>query len=184
MKIAILSGSARPQRQSHKVALAILQYLQQADGIDASLLDVREPALPLLDYVYKSHPSPSVDLKRWQESISSADAYILVSPEHNSSFSGALKNTMDYFYEEYFGKPMCIVAVSAGMLGGVNAAMALQHYCLRLKGLLLPDFMITPKVQSLFNAGGVLTDAAYSERLNKFLDKFLAFSKEARSGNT
>lgn len=175
MKIAIVSGSARPQRQSHKVALEIERRLKGKEGIEPFLLDVREHPLPLLEYIYSSHPSPTSAMHWWKEKIDQADAYIWVSPEHNSSFSGAIKNALDYFYEEYGGKPMSIVTVSAGAMGGVNAANALQHVCLRLGGILLPNFMITPKVKSVFNDNGELVDEAYAGRLDKFLQQFISF---------
>jgi NAD(P)H-dependent FMN reductase len=37
-----------------------------------------------------------------------------------------MKNTLDYFLEEYFFKPSAIVSYSAGGFGGVNAAQHLR----------------------------------------------------------
>lgn len=178
MNILIISGSARPQRQSHHVAVAIQRKLTGKPGIDVQLMDVREQPLPLLDYVFSSHPAPSETLKQWQKAVDKADAYIVVSPEHNSGFSGALKNSMDYFYEEYFDKPLAIAVASAGALGGVNAAKALQSYALRLRTILMPDFLITPKVHTLFGADNAIIDEGYEKRLDKFIDAFLLFSEK------
>jgi len=38
--------------------------------------------------------------------------------EYNHSVSSALKNTLDYFLEEYFFKPSAIVSYSVGGFGG------------------------------------------------------------------
>ena len=140
------------------------------------LLDVKEKALPLLEAIYQNHPSPTENMHWWKQQLDQAEALLLVTPEHNASYSGALKNTLDYFYDEYKGKPMAIIAVSSGVLGGVNAAVALQHFCLKVGGLLMPNYLITPKVSTLFTDDR-LTDPAYQERLDKFLKQFMEFSK-------
>lgn len=49
-----------------------------------------------------------------------------MTPEYNHSASAAMKNTLDYFSEEYFFKPSAIVSHSAGGFGGVNAAQHLR----------------------------------------------------------
>ncbi|GAB2674940.1 hypothetical protein GCM10027036_30700 [Flavihumibacter cheonanensis] len=177
MKIIIISGSARPNRQSHKIALEVLKRLEPLENIQPALLDVREKPLPLLESIYRNHPNPTENMHHWKKEFDQADAFIIVSPEHNGSYSGALKNTLDHFFEEYNNKPMGIIAVSAGALGGTNAAMALQHFCLKVGGLLMPAFLITPKVQSLFDADGILIDESYSKRLDKFLHQFIEFSQ-------
>ncbi|UKJ09174.1 NADPH-dependent FMN reductase [Solitalea lacus] len=173
MQVAVISGSARPERQSHKVALEVQRRLDKRSSINTILLDVKEYQLPLLDYTFRTHPSPTDKMKEFQQYLAQSQAVVVVSPEHNSSFSGALKNTMDFFYEEYFRKPFGIVTVSAGMLGGINAARDLQHYGLRLNGIVSPSFLITPKVQTLFDVENALIDAGYGERIEKFIDEFL-----------
>ena len=177
MKIIIISGSARPNRQSHKIALEVLKRLEALENIQPALLDVREKPLPLLESIYRNHPNPTENMHHWKKELDQADAFLIVSPEHNGSYSGALKNTLDHFFEEYSNKPMGIIAVSAGALGGINAAMALQHFCLKVGGLLMPAFLLTPKVQSLFDADGILIDESYTKRLDKFLHQFIEFSQ-------
>jgi NAD(P)H-dependent FMN reductase len=177
MKIIIISGSARPNRQSHKIALEVLKRLDTVENIQPTILDVREKPLPLLESIYRNHPNPTENMHHWKKELDQADAFLIVSPEHNGSYSGALKNTLDHFFEEYNNKPMGIIAVSAGALGGINAAMALQHFCLKVGGLLMPAFLITPKVQSMFDADGILIDESYSKRLDKFLHQFIEFSQ-------
>lgn len=177
MKVTIISGSARPNRQSHKIALEVLKRLEASENIQPTILDVREKPLPLLESIYRNHPAPTENMHHWKKELDQADAFLIVSPEHNGSYSGALKNTLDHFYEEYNSKPMGIIAVSAGALGGINAAMALQHFCLKVGGYLLPAFLLTPKVQSLFDPEGSLIDESYSKRLDKFLHQFIEFSQ-------
>ncbi len=176
MNIAIISGSARPLRQSHQVALCVknkLDFLKK----DNWLWDVKESNLPLLDYTFESHPQPGEALKNLKAGLDSTDAFIIVSPEHNASYPGSLKNSMDYFYGEYGNKPFGIISVSAGVLGGVNAVKNLQQYVIKLNGIVSPQFLITPKVQSLFS-DGELKDESYGMRMDQFIDNFLRFAEK------
>lgn len=175
MNIAIISGSARPKRQSHQVALEVKNRLDNLN-ISNWLFDVKELNLPLLDYTYDTHPAPGEALKQLKIKLDETDAFIIVSPEHNGSFSGALKNTMDYFYKEYAHKVFGIVTVSAGTLGGINALKNLQHYVLKLNGIVSPEFLITPQVQKLFT-NQQLTDESYGQRIDQFLAAFIALAE-------
>ena len=176
MKIAIISGSARPGRQSHQVALEVKNRLDKL-AVDNWLWDVKETNLPLLDYTFDSHPLPGDTLKDLKSRLDETDVFLIVSPEHNGSYPGSLKNSMDYFFQEYSGKVFGIVSVSTGMLGGISAAKNLQQYANTLQGIVFPPYLITPKVQNLFS-NGVLSDDSYAGRMDKFLKDFLSFSKK------
>ncbi len=151
-------------------------------GHTVHLLDVRDLNFPLLERVYDPAAPLSGKMQEVSAAIAQSDGLVIVSPEHNGSYSGALKNTMDYFYKEYFRKPFGIVAVSAGMLGGINAAKSLQHYALTLNGIVLPNALLTPKVQTLFQ-DGQLIDAGYGTRLDKFLTDFLWLAQAIQATN-
>lgn len=132
--------------------------------------------LPMLDYTFDSHPEPGEVLRQLKFKLDSSDAFIIVSPEYNASYSGSLKNSMDYFFTEYAGKPFGIISVSSGILGGVNALKNLQQYVIKLGGIVCPQFLLTPKVQTLFSDGN-LKNEGYSQRTNEFLTSFFELTK-------
>lgn len=177
MHIAVISGSPRPKRQSHKVAVEVFQRLQARAGLTLSLLDVLEANLPPLDEVYRSKAEPSETLKAWSESLKAADGILIVSPEHNGSYPGALKNALDYFLPEYAFKAFGFVLVSAGVLGGISAARNLHQYVQPLKGIALPSFVITPQVQKIFDEQGQLQDQGYGSRLETLISELLWLSE-------
>jgi NAD(P)H-dependent FMN reductase len=182
MNLIVFSGSARPLRQSHQVAQEVVKRLKD-QGHTVQLLDVRELNFPLLENTFASTPEPSEKMTQTSAAIAQSDGLVLVSPEHNSSYSGALKNTLDYFYQEYFHKPFAVVGVSSGMLGGVNAAKNLQELAIKFNGIVLPNFLLTPKVQTLFQ-DGQLIDEGYSGRLDKFLADFLWLAKALQTAQS
>jgi NAD(P)H-dependent FMN reductase len=85
-------------------------------------IDPIEIDLPLLDRMSKEMTKPSEKLINLHEKIKSAEGYMPVTPEYNHSTSAAMKNTLDYFLEEYYFKPSAIVSYSPGGFGGINAA--------------------------------------------------------------
>jgi NAD(P)H-dependent FMN reductase len=96
-------------------------------GHTVYFIDPLELNLPLLDRMYKEMKNPPSKLRDLQNKIKDAEGYLAVTPEYDHSTSAAMKNTLDYFLEEYFFKPSATVSYSAGGFGGVNAAQHLRN---------------------------------------------------------
>jgi NAD(P)H-dependent FMN reductase len=76
-------------------------------------IDPLELNLPLFNRMYKEMKNPPRVLRDLRNKIKNAEGYLAVTPEYNHSTSAAIKNTLDYFLEEYFFKPSAIVSYSA-----------------------------------------------------------------------
>jgi NAD(P)H-dependent FMN reductase len=125
-KIALIVGSVRHDRQGIKVARWMEQKLIDRNHV-VFFIDPIEINLPLLDRMYKEMTNPSEKLIDLHEKIKAAEGYMPVTPEYNHSTSAAMKNTLDYFLEEYYFKPSAIVSYSPGGFGGINAAQQMRH---------------------------------------------------------
>jgi FMN reductase len=77
-------------------------------GAEVRLLELSRIVLPLYD---PSAPA-SKEVERAAEAIAWADAFILASPDYHGSMSGALKNFLDHFYEEFAGKVFGYIVAS------------------------------------------------------------------------
>lgn len=184
-KIAVIVGSVRSERQGIKVAHWIVKKLQERKH-DVSLVDPFELQLPLLDKMYKEMKDPSENLKKLYTIIKEADGYIAVTPEYNHSTSSAMKNTLDYFLEEYFFKPSGIVSYSAGPFGGVIAGNHLRQVLAEMGAPAIPSQFPISRVQDVFAENGELVDKNYDSRSEKFLDEFdwyvTAFLEQRKKG--
>lgn len=169
-KIAVLVGSVRQDRQGIKVARWMEKKLQERNHT-VFFIDPMELDLPLLDRMYKEMQNPSDKLKDLRSKIKNAEGYMPVTPEYNHSTSAAMKNTLDYFLEEYFFKPSAIVSYSQGGFGGVNAAQHLRQIFSELGAPSIPSSFSIPKVHDAFDENGDL-DARYDKRMAKFLNEF------------
>jgi NAD(P)H-dependent FMN reductase len=83
-----------------------------------------------------------------------------------------LKNTLDYFLEEYYFKPSAIVSYSPGMFGGVNAAQQLRLIFAELGASSIPSSFVVLKVHKVFDQNANLLDDTYDKRIIKFLEEF------------
>ncbi|MEV8376191.1 NAD(P)H-dependent oxidoreductase [Kribbella sp. NPDC056861] len=126
MRIAVILGSTRTGRAGAAVADWVLAQAQDRPGADYTLIDLAVVDLPQID-----EPIPPAAGRysephtlRWASTIAGFDGYVIVTPEYNRSFPGALKNALDRVYAEWNNKAAGIV--SYGVDGGVRAAEALR----------------------------------------------------------
>src|SRR6201995_771458 len=151
----VILGSVRANRMGLRVARYIIHRLGD-HGHEAPLVDPLELQLPLLDRMYKEYPRGNAPpaLERLAELYRRADAFVIVSGEYNHGMPPALKNTLDYFLEEYFWRPSAIVCYSAGRFGGVRAAMQLRAMLGELGTPSIPSILPVPKGQDAFDEDG------------------------------
>jgi NAD(P)H-dependent FMN reductase len=169
--IAVFVGSVRRDRKGIGVARWIERKLQERNH-KVHFIDPMELDLPLLDRMYKEMDNPSGKLVELENKIKDAEGYVPVTPEYNRSTSSALKNTLDYFLEEYYFKPSAIVSYSPGLFGGINAAQQLRLIFAELGAPSIPSSFAIPRVHKVFDEMGNLIDGSYDKRASKFLDEF------------
>lgn len=170
-KIAIIVGSVRQNRQGIKVARWMEEKLKNRDHI-VYFIDPLKLNLPLLDKMYKEITNPSENLKQLRNQIVEADGYMPITPEYNHSTSAAMKNTLDYFLEEYYFKPSAIVSYSVGGFGGVNAVQHLRLIFAELGAPSISSSFSISKVQDVFDDDGRLRDQLYEKRVVRFIEEF------------
>lgn len=149
LKIAVILGSTREGRNGGAVADWVMERAVARDAADYELVDLRDYPLPLFDEpispAYKASDRPEV--KAWSSKIAEFDAYVFITPEYNHSFSGVLKNALDYVYAEFNNKAAAFVSYGA-FLGAraveqlrlVASELQLAHVRQQLGFSLFADF--------------------------------------------
>ena len=170
-RIALIVGSVRENRQGIKVARWMEGKLNSRNHT-VYFIDPLELNLPLLDKMYKEMPNPTAQLLDLRNKINDAEGYMPVTPEYNHSTSAAMKNTLDYFLEEYYFKPSAIVSYSPGFFGGINAAQQLRLVLAELGAPSIPSSFAISRVNEVFDDNGKLVDERYNNRVVRFLDEF------------
>jgi NAD(P)H-dependent FMN reductase len=106
-----------------------------------------------------------------------ADAFILVTPEYNGSYSPAMKNMLDHFPKQHH-KAFGIVTASPGAMGGMRAAMQLQQLVFAFFGIGSPYMLVVPGVDKKFDIEGNLLDEGFKKSVDLFLKEFIWLSEK------
>jgi NAD(P)H-dependent FMN reductase len=126
LKIKVILGSTRQGRFGDEVAKWVMGQLAGRTDIAAELLDLRDYPMPFFNesmspsMITAPYADPMV--QKWTAKIAEGDAFIMLTPEYNHSFSAVLKNAIDYVGKEWNRKPVAFVG-----WGGVGGARAVEH---------------------------------------------------------
>lgn len=175
MKITLLLGSVRPGRQSHKAARYVEKQLQ-IKGVEVDFIDLAITPLPILGDPSSEDPAVKTRINDLSNRLKQADAIIFVTPEYHGSFSGAIKNVLDYYWAEFHRKAIGVVATSSGKMGGINASTQLQHVILSLGAFPLPLKLLVPEVHLAFNEHSEPHDERFIKSGEKFLKEFIWYA--------
>src|SRR5690242_3001948 len=177
MRIEIISGSPRTSSVTRRVALHLKNWITQNTKHEIGMIDMKDWDLPMIQSVWVSLDKVPVEFRPLAERIFHADAFILVTPEYNGSYSPALKNLLDHFPKQHH-KPFGIVTASPGPLGGMRAAQQLLLLVPALFGIASPYLLIVPGIDKKFSADGDLLEESFSNNLKNFITEFLWLSEK------
>ncbi len=126
LKIAIILGSTRPNRNGEAVAQWVHGSAQQRTDAEFELIDLAEVGLPFLDEAIPPSQGKYAHehTKEWSKRIAGFDAFVFVAAEYNHGISAALKNAIDFLYKEWNNKAAGFVGY--GALGGARAVEHLR----------------------------------------------------------
>ena len=177
--LPILLGTPRQGRESENVAKWLLAKMQErSHEIETQLFDVRDFDLP------KDHYGTEIGERfpEWRDAIIRADGLVIVTPEYNHGYSGALKSVLDLLLKEYIHKAVAFVGVSAGPWGGTRVIEACVPMVRELGLAVTFSDLNFPTVKSKFDENGNLLDEAYENRGTGFLDELVWMSRTLRWG--
>jgi NAD(P)H-dependent FMN reductase len=181
LRVAIILGSTRPGRNGEAVAQWVYDMAKDKRGnnnnVDFEYLDIRDFNLPLLDEpIPPSQGQYNKDhSKAWSAKIDSFDAFIFVTPEYNHGIPGALKNAIDFLYQEWNNKAAGFV--SYGSAGGVRSV---EHLRLVMAELQIADVraQVTLSLFTDFENFTKFKPASYHEKsFNDMLGQVIAWGR-------
>ena len=176
IKISVLCGSIRNGRLSHLLAKALTETLMKS-GSEAILVDLIDYPLPLLEETFQTQTHPDDPLSQLQRILDESQAIILLSPEYHGSYTGVMKNALDYFQKEFYRKPMAVASCSTGKFGGINASIQMQHLILSLGAFPMPQKLIVPTIHHHIDEEGKWKAESLQLAIEKFAEEFIWFAE-------
>jgi NAD(P)H-dependent FMN reductase len=175
LRIGIIIGSTRPGRRGEAVAKWVYEIAQKRSDAEFEIVDIKDFNLPLLD----EPMSPMLGqythqhTKTWSAKIASFDAYVFVTPEYNHGTSGALKNAIDFLYNEWVNKAAGFVSY-----GGASGTRAVENLRLVMGELQVADVkaQVGLSLFTDFEDFSVFKPAPQQEKsVNAMLDQVIAW---------
>jgi NAD(P)H-dependent FMN reductase len=173
MKIAILLGSIRQERKSHRLAYYLKNQMMEKE-VTVNLIDLKNFSLPLFGSEISEEEGKSVE--EISSILKKSQAVIIVTPEYHSNISAALKNVLEYCGINLIGKVTGIASASATQFGGVHASNILQITLLNLGAYAASRRLLVPEIQLAFNQDNEPVRNEIKEQVEKFIDELLSYT--------
>lgn len=174
VRVAVISGSASPNRTGAPVVAWIADKLREA-GAEVDVVDLQDLALPFYDepnlprlrrYVHQH-------TKDWSARVDAADAFVFVAPEYNGSFPAILKNALDYLHHEWHYKPAGLVTYGGGLTAGFRGAQALRQILAALYMVPIQEAVAIPFIKEHVDGSGFRPDAGMDQAADGMIRELL-----------
>tara|TARA_R110000868_G_scaffold218576_2_gene469215 strand:+ start:141051 stop:141671 length:621 start_codon:yes stop_codon:yes gene_type:complete len=188
LKIAIISGSHRPEGQSGRIAEYLSKRVAELNKTaETVVVDLGKNPLPLWDEsMWGKEGDAAPAWKPLSAKLQECDAAIIIAPEYNGTAPAALKNFFHYASGKEFGhKPGLLVGVSGSVNGSYPIAEMRSSSYKNCKLCYIPDHLIVRHAAEILHDsprdGYADQDAYMRERidytLNVLFEYTNAFSK-------
>ena len=184
-RILAFAGSTRRESFNKKLVAIAVQGAREA-GAEVMLIDLKDFPLPLFDQDFEAEQGMPENGKKLKKLFIDHDGLLIASPEHNSSFSAILKNTIDWVSRPAPGEPSLVafrgkvatlMSASPGALGGLRGLVHVRSILGNIGVIVLPDQIAVAQSHEAFKSDGTLKDPkrqAGIEGLGRTLASFVA----------
>jgi NAD(P)H-dependent FMN reductase len=159
--VVAVCGSLRDNSRTRIAANQALEASAEA-GAETELVDMRRYDLPSLNAVETDVPAAETI----RQTVARADSVLLGTPNYHGSYSGSLKNALDYCRcDEFEGTTVGLLEVAAGDFPG-SALAHLRTVSRTLRAWTLPTEVAIPNSHTTITEDGI-DDTAISERTRR-----------------
>ena len=189
VRLLAFAGSMRSGSLNKKLLRAACN-MAETQGAQVTLLELRELALPLYDGdVEQTHGLPE-GARRLKQLMISHDAFLIASPEYNSSISGVLKNAIDWASRPQPGEPPLapfkdkvagLLSASPGGLGGIRGLLPLRTILENLGTIVVPNQAAIARANQAFDDAGNLKDPAQTALVAAVVEQLLRVASRLKA---
>ena len=180
LSILGICGSLR-KASLNRSLLRAAQELAPGD-VEVEVLDLIDIPLYNADVDQAGDPDSVLELKR---RIADADAVLFATPEYNGSYSGVLKNAIDWASRQYEGpvfaeKPVAVMG-AGGRLGTARAQIALRQLLMGQGCYVLPRPQVQISIRpNVFELDGTLADEEARNNIAGLVEALAVWARRLR----
>jgi chromate reductase, NAD(P)H dehydrogenase (quinone) len=161
-KVLVFAGSVRKDSLHRSLARIAAGALGGA-GLEVTLADLRDYPMPLYDGDLESEQGLPAPAKAFKELLRGHDAFAVVSPEYNGSFTALLKNAIDWASRPEAGEPplavfrgkkAVLLSTSPGPGGGVRGLKHLRELFEMIGVEVVGEPLALPRASQVFTPDG------------------------------
>lgn len=173
--LLVFAGSTRAQSWNRKLAAAAATIATE-QGAQVTHLELGDFDVPMYNADLEAKGTPR-DVIRLKEIFHDHPAWIVCSPEYNGSYTGLMKNTLDWIsspvkndpvwqdgYRSFTNKVVGLTAASPGALGGLRSLSHLTPLLMNLHCWVSPHQLALTRAAEAFDVHGQLVNE--NQRLN------------------
>lgn len=171
LPLLIFAGSTRAQSHNRRLA-HIAADMARAQGAQVTHIELADFDLPLYNADLEARGTPAAAI-RLKALFHAHPAWVICSPEYNGSYTGLLKNTIDWVsspvkgdpdwsdgLKPFEGKVVGLLSASPGGLGGLRSLSHLSPLLLNLQCWLTPKQFALARAGEAFDTNGQLAEPA------------------------
>ena len=171
--ILAFAGSTRADSFNKKM-VRIAADGARAAGVEVTLVDLRDYAMPLYDGDLEAAEGLPAAAQAFKQLMIAHDGFLIAAPEYNSSISAVLKNTIDWVSRSvpdeprlvaFQGKVAALMSAAAGGFGGVRSLTHVRTILGNIGTWVLPDQVTLPQAMRAFQPDGSLQDEGLQARV-------------------
>lgn len=171
-RLGVIIASTRPGRIGLPIGTWVAGAALAHGGFEVTVLDLAEIDLPLMDEPNhpRLHQYTKAHTIEWSEAVEAQDAFVIVMPEYNFSFTAPLKNAFDYLFAEWAYKPAALVSYG-GISAGLRAAQQFKQVLTTLNMMPIKEAVAIPFAGSLVEEGEFnSTDGHHAQAATMFTE--------------
>ena len=170
-KLNVLGVAGSTRRGSYSLqALNIALDNAKKYGAQIRSLELGKTVLP----TYDPNMESSKEIEYAAEAVGWADAFILASPDYHGSMSGALKNFLDHFFEEFAGKLFGYIVASHEK--GLTVMEQMRTAVRQCYGWSMP-YGVSINGEQDFGVNGEMANARLAKRLQMMSRDLVVYGK-------
>ena len=178
--LPVLLGTVRDGSRSERVARFAHDQLAKRPDVTTRLFDPEEWPFPnLVAREWEMEPKPP-RVDAFVQEMARADGFVVVAPEYNHGYPGALKNMLDALFDEWNRKPFALVGVG-GMSGGLRMLEQLRQVVTGLQAVAIPAHVPIQFVAKEWTEDGPADPDKWAQRFGRMYDELEWYARALKA---